>query len=78
MSTVQLELKLATLVVGDSKAPFSIATIQNDSGGSYSITLIAPLYTLSSPYQVPFFSLRYDTTSDWTPVSWTIGKHPTH
>ena len=25
-----------------------------------------------------FLSLWYDSTEDWTPVSRTIGKHPTH
>ena len=25
-----------------------------------------------------FLSLWYDSTWDWTPVSWTIGKHSTH
>ena len=25
-----------------------------------------------------FFSLWYDSTEDWTPVSWIIGEHSTH
>ena len=36
--------KLATLVEGDSKAPFLIATTSKCRGGRYSIPRIAPLY----------------------------------
>ena len=54
-----------TLVKGDPKAPFSIATTLRCRGGRYSISWIAPLYPWSLPYnaecltrwnQVPFFS----------------------
>ena len=53
-----------TLVEGDPKAPFSIATTPRCRGRCYSILRIAPLYPWSSPYsadclarwgQVPFF-----------------------
>ena len=37
-------VKLATLVEGDRKAPFSIATTPKCRGGRYSIIWIAPLY----------------------------------
>ena len=38
------KVKLATLVEGDPKAPFSIATTPRCRVGRYSIPLIAPLY----------------------------------
>ena len=44
------KVKLATLVKGDSKAPFSIATTPRCRGGHYSIPWIAPLYPWSIPY----------------------------
>ena len=51
--TVQMNLyvnKLATLVEGDPKAPFSIATTPRCRGGCYSFPWIAPLYPWSLPY----------------------------
>ena len=42
--------KLATLVKGDPKAPFSIATTSRCKGGRYSIPGIAPLYSWSLPW----------------------------
>ena len=42
---VKKKVKLATLVEGDPKAPFSIATTQRCRGGHYSIPGIAPLYS---------------------------------
>ena len=38
------KVKLATIVEGDLKAPFSIATTPRCRGGSFSIPWIAPLY----------------------------------
>ena len=58
------KVKLATIVEGDLKAPFSIATTCRSRGGRYSFPWIAPLYPWSLPYnaeclarrhQVPFF-----------------------
>ena len=57
------KVKLATIVKGDQKAPFSIATTLRCRGGRYSFPLIAPLYLRYVPniaqcstrkYQVPF------------------------
>ena len=45
------KVKLATLAVGDPKAPFSIATTQRCTGGRYSFPWIAPLYPWNVPYQ---------------------------
>ena len=39
-----IAVKLGTLVEGDPKAPFSIATTPRYRGGCYSLPLIAPLY----------------------------------
>ena len=74
------ELLWATLVDGDSKAPFSMATTLRCRGERYSIHWIAPLYPCSLPYnakrlarwhQVPFLSVWYNSTWDWTSVSRT-------
>ena len=62
---------MATLVEGDTKALFSIATTPRCRGRRYSISRIAPLYPWSSLYsaeckarrhQVPFLSLWYNST----------------
>ena len=53
--------KLATLVEGDPKAPFSITTTPRSWGESYSIPWIAPLYlylimlSVKQSTKVPFF-----------------------
>ena len=47
---VKLKVKLATIVEGDPKAPFSIATTPRCRGGRYSIPRIAPLYPWTVPY----------------------------
>ena len=82
-----VRLKLTTLVEGDPKAPFSIATIPRCKEGRYSIPWIAPLYPWSylivlsakqGGIKYHFLSLKYNSTEDWTPVSQTIGQHSTH
>ena len=76
-----------TVVKGNPKGPFSIATTQRCSGGRSSFLWIFPLSV--NPYLIMlsvkqgsvkyhFLSLWYDLTRDWTPVSWTIGEHYTH
>ena len=55
-----ISLKLATLVDGDPKAPFSIATTPRCREGSYSIPWISPLYPWSTPYNaVKQGSIKY-------------------
>ena len=63
-ANVRYKVKLATLVEGDLKAPFSITTTPGCRGGHYSIPWIAPFYPWSllynteckaRRYQVPFF-----------------------
>ena len=44
------KVKLATIVEGDPKALFSIATTPRCRGGRYSIPRIAPLYPWTVPY----------------------------
>ena len=77
---------LATLVEGDQKAPFSIATTLRSRGGHNSIPWIFhftlnPYLIILSVKQVGikcnFLSLWYDLTWDWTPVFWTIDGHST-
>ena len=48
--TSQLFIKLATVVEGDQKAPFSIATTPSCWGGRYSFPWIAPIYLWYVPY----------------------------
>ena len=47
-------VKLATVVEGDPKAPFSIATTPSCRGGHYSFPWIAPLYPWYVPYNAEF------------------------
>ena len=42
--TYIVKVKLVTVVEGDPKAPFSIATTSRDRGGRYSFHWITPLY----------------------------------
>ena len=46
------KVKLVTVVEGDQKAPFSIATTPKCKGGRYSFPWIAPLYPRYAPYIV--------------------------
>ena len=48
----EVQVKLSTLVEGDQKAPFSIATTQRCRGGRHSFPWIAPLY----PWYVPYIA----------------------
>ena len=71
---------MGILVEGDPKAPFSIATASRCWGGCYFILdhhlIMLSVKQVGIKYH--FLSLWYDSTWDWTPVSWTIGKHSTH
>ena len=75
---------MATIVEGNPKAPFSIATTPRCRGGRYSFPGL--LYFTLDPYLIMlsvkqggikyhFLSLWYDSTWDWTQVSQAIGKH---
>ena len=47
---VSIYVKLVTVVEGDLKAPFSIATTPRCRGGRYAFAWIAPLYSWYVPY----------------------------
>ena len=49
-----MKVKLATVVEGDPKVPFSVTTTP--------IPLIAPLYPLSVPYNVELLSTKASST----------------
>ena len=81
------KLANCSLVKGNPKASFSIATTSRYRRGCYFFPWTAPL-TLD-PYLIllsvkhggikyHFLSLWYDLTWDWTLVCQTIGKHSTH
>ena len=75
---------MATVVKGDQKAPFSIATTQISTlsfPGLLHFTLNPYLIMLSvkqGGIKYHFFSLWYDSTWDWTPFFQTIGDHSNH
>ena len=81
---LMIVVKLATIVEGDQKVPFSIATTPMCKGGRYSFPGL--LYFTLDPYIIMlsvkqggikyhFLSLWYDSTWDWTQVSRVIGEH---
>ena len=79
-----IKVKLATIVEGNPKVPFSIATTPRCRGGRYSFpgllhfTLDLYLIMLSvkqGGIKYHFLSLWYDLTWDWTLVSRAIGGH---
>ena len=85
--SLTLYIKLAILIEGDLKAPFSIAIIPRCREGAtpfpglFHFTLDPYLIILSAKQggiKYHFLSLWYDLTWDWSLVSWTIGKHSTH
>ena len=76
-----------TVVEGNPKAPFLIATTPKYRGGRYSFRWIGPLYLdlylimlsiLQGGTKYHFLSLWYDSTWNCTPVSRMIGEHSTH
>ena len=78
------KVKLATIVEGNPKAPFSIATTPRCRRGRYSFPGF--LYFTLDPYllilsvkqggiKYHFLSFWSDSTWDWTQVSRAIGEH---
>ena len=47
---IYIYTKLATVVEGDPKAPFSTATRPRCTGGCYSVHWIAPLYSYNAEF----------------------------
>ena len=68
--------KLATVVEGDPKAPFSIATTPTCRGGRYSILWFAPLHPWSSPYNVECLARRYQVPFFESLVWLDLGLNP--
>ena len=60
-------IMLATVVEGDAKAPFSIATTPRCRGGRYSFPWIAPFY----PWYVPFMAVLSKEVS--STIFWVFG-----
>ena len=76
-----------TIVKGNLKASFSIATAPRYMERCYSFPWIAPLYpwsyhtvlsVMQGSIKYHFLSLWYDLTWDWTQVYLAIGKNSTH
>ena len=79
-------VKLATVVEGDQKAPFTIATTLRCREGATPFsgllhftqdTYLISLSVKQGVNKYHFLSLWYDATWDWTQVSRTIGEHST-
>ena len=75
------------LAKGDLKVSFSISTTPRHKGGCYSLPWIASLTFVQYLIKLSvkqggikyhFLSLWYESTWDWTLLSWTISKHSTH
>ena len=74
------KLKLATVIEGDPKARFSIATTPRYTGLLH-FSLDPYLIMVSVKHggiKYHFLSLWYDTTWDWTQVSVASGEHSNH
>ena len=73
------KVMLKTVVEGDLKAPFLIATTPRCRRWRYSLPWIVPLYLWSVPKQggikYHFLSLLYDSNWNWTYVSTAISEH---
>ena len=70
------KVKLLTLVKGDPKAPFSIATTPKCSGGCYSIPWIAPLYPWSLPYNAECWARQYQVIFFESLIWLDLGLNP--
>ena len=83
---IYIYISCPTVVEGDPKVLFSIVTTARWKWGSYFFLWIGPLICnlhynadcLPRSHQVPFLSLWYDSTNDWTPISRTIGERSAH
>ena len=73
--TINKVVKLATVVEGGSKAPFSIAITPRCKGGQYCFPRTDQLYSKREGIKYHFLSLWNDLTWDWTQFSRAIGEH---
>ena len=65
----QYKKKLATVVAGDPKAPFSIATTTRCRKGRYSFLWIPPLYPWSLPYNAECWAIYHFLST----IFWVFG-----
>ena len=75
-----MKVKLATVVEGDPKVPFSIATTPSATPfpGLLHFTLdprLTMLRVKQGSINYLFLSFWYDSTKDWTQVTQIIGEH---
>ena len=68
--------KLATVVEGDPKAPFSIVTTPRCRGGCYSFSMIDPLYPWSVPYNAEWIASRHEVPFFESLVWLDLGLNP--
>ena len=76
-------MKLASLVKGDPKIPFSITTTPGATSFPWLLHFTLDTYLISlsdkqGGIKYYFKSLWYDATWDWTQVSRNIGEHSPH
>ena len=75
------QVKLVTVVKGDLKAPFSLATTVRCKEGHCSFLWIVPLYPWCIPYNAECWARSYQVSfflSLWYDLTWAIDKHSTH
>ena len=70
------KVKLATIVEGDPKAPFSEATTPRCRGGRYSFPWMAPLYPWYIPYITECLARRYQVPFLKSLVWYDLGLNP--
>ena len=70
------KIKLVTLVEGNQKAPFSIATTLRCRGGCYTFPWIPPLYPWYIPYIVECQTRRYQVPFLKSLVRRNLGLNP--
>ena len=70
------DIKLATLVEGNTKAPFSIATTPRCRGGRYSIPWIAPVYPWSLHYIAEWLARRHQVSFYESLIWLNLGLNP--
>ena len=70
------KIKLATVVKGNQKTPFSIATTPRCRGGHYSFPWVAPLYPSYVPYNAECSARRYQVQFLKSLVWRNLGLNP--
>ena len=73
---IYIYIKLAAIVEGNQKAPFSIATTLRCRGGRYSLPWIVPLYPRYIPYIAECLARRYQVPFLKSLVWCDLGLNP--